>query len=211
MNDFPDIPCVCIVKSYLTPLIGRERRFIDTTNNNGPREANLVLSPVRAAKVQASLRIRAVSPEPPLLAHTSSESRGTFRQKARSLAPTPTPWVAGHAQLQFVMTECSKTQIHLTGLNYCLRPSDKYILTPVPVSLISIPHGSAPPTLRLQHWHGLGDLERKTHKLYMFSFQTDLLSALNYISPLIYKSLCLLHCKNCLDKGYLWLWRQVSL
>ena len=45
------------------------------------------LSPMRAAKVQASLRIRAVSPEPPLLAHTSSESRGAFRQKARSLAP----------------------------------------------------------------------------------------------------------------------------
>ena len=45
------------------------------------------LSPMRAAKVQASLRIRAVSPEPPLLAHTSSESRGTFRQTARSLAP----------------------------------------------------------------------------------------------------------------------------
>ena len=42
---------------------------------------------MRAAKVQASLRIRAVSPESPLLAHTSSESRGTFRQKARSLAP----------------------------------------------------------------------------------------------------------------------------
>ena len=45
------------------------------------------LSLMRAAKVQASLRIRAVSPEPSLLAHTSSESRGTFRQKARSLAP----------------------------------------------------------------------------------------------------------------------------
>ena len=45
------------------------------------------LSPMRAAKVQASLRIRAVSPEPPLLAHTSSESRGTFRQKARPLVP----------------------------------------------------------------------------------------------------------------------------
>ena len=45
------------------------------------------LSPMRAAKVQASLRIRAVSPEPSLLAYTSSESRGTFRQKARSLAP----------------------------------------------------------------------------------------------------------------------------
>ena len=45
------------------------------------------LSPMRAAKVQASLRIHAVSPEPSLLAHTSSESRGTFRQKARSVAP----------------------------------------------------------------------------------------------------------------------------
>ena len=42
---------------------------------------------MRAVKVQASLRIRAVSPEPSLLAHTSSESRGTFRQKARTLAP----------------------------------------------------------------------------------------------------------------------------
>ena len=45
------------------------------------------LSPLRAAKVQASLRIRTVSPEPSLLAHTSSESRGTFRQEARSLTP----------------------------------------------------------------------------------------------------------------------------
>ena len=42
---------------------------------------------MRAAKIQASLRIRPVSPEPPLLAHTNSESRGTFRQKAGSLAP----------------------------------------------------------------------------------------------------------------------------
>ena len=45
------------------------------------------LSPMQAAKVQASLRIWAVSPEPSLLPHTSSESRGTFRQKAISLAP----------------------------------------------------------------------------------------------------------------------------
>ena len=45
------------------------------------------LSPLRAAKVLASLRIHAVSPEPPLLAHTSSESSGIFRQKVRSLAP----------------------------------------------------------------------------------------------------------------------------
>ena len=42
---------------------------------------------MRAAKVQASLRIRAVSPEPPLITHRSSESKGTLRQKARSLAP----------------------------------------------------------------------------------------------------------------------------
>ena len=42
---------------------------------------------MRAAKVQASLRICAVSREPSLLAHTSSESRGTFRQKAISMAP----------------------------------------------------------------------------------------------------------------------------
>ena len=27
-------------------------------------------------------------------------------------------WMAGHAQLKFVMTECSKTQIRLTGLMY---------------------------------------------------------------------------------------------
>ena len=40
------------------------------------------LSAMRAANVQASLRVRAGSPEPLLLAHTSSESRGTFRQKA---------------------------------------------------------------------------------------------------------------------------------
>ena len=45
------------------------------------------LSHMRAAKVQASLCIREVSPEPPLLAHASIESRGTFRQKTRSLAP----------------------------------------------------------------------------------------------------------------------------
>ena len=33
---------------------------------------------LRAATVQASMRIWAVSPEPPLLAHTRSESKGTF-------------------------------------------------------------------------------------------------------------------------------------
>ena len=56
-------------------------------NNMGHAKRIWYLSPMRAAKVQASLRIRAISPEPSLLAHTSSESRGTFRQKTRSLAP----------------------------------------------------------------------------------------------------------------------------
>ena len=67
------------------------------------------LSPMRAAKVHPP-----VSPESPLLPHTNSESRGTFRQK-------PDPWhlgMAGHAQLKFVMTECSKTQIRLTRLKW---------------------------------------------------------------------------------------------
>ena len=64
---------------------------------------------MKAAKVQASLRIHAVSTEPPLLAHTSSESRGTSDRK-----PDPWPlWMAGHVQLKFVMTECSKTHIRL--------------------------------------------------------------------------------------------------
>ena len=56
-------------------------------NQMGPVKRIWYLSPIRVAMVQANLRIRAVSPEPPLLAHTSSESRGTFRKKARSLPP----------------------------------------------------------------------------------------------------------------------------
>ena len=46
----------------------------------GSRQANLVL--IAYVSSEGS-----VSPEPPLLAHTSSESRGTFRQRARSLVP----------------------------------------------------------------------------------------------------------------------------
>ena len=57
------------------------------TNHLGHVKRIWYLSPMRAAKVQVSLRICAVSPDFPLLAHTSSESRGTFGQKARSLAP----------------------------------------------------------------------------------------------------------------------------
>ena len=75
INKFPLIVSASVVlQLYTLDKLGRAKRIC-------------YLSPMRAAKVQASLRIRAVSPEPPLLPHTSSESRGTFRQKARSIAP----------------------------------------------------------------------------------------------------------------------------
>ena len=35
--------------------------------------------------------------------------------------------MAGHAQLKFVMTECSKTQIHLTGLIYYSTGSVRWV------------------------------------------------------------------------------------
>ena len=63
------------------------RQYMRPVDNMDRVKRIWYLSPMRAAKVQASLRIRAVSPEPSLLAHTSTESRGTFRQKARSLPP----------------------------------------------------------------------------------------------------------------------------
>ena len=64
----------------------RRGNFNEYPQHMDPVKRIWYLSPMQAAKVQASLRIRAVSPEPSLLANTSSESRGTFRQKARSLA-----------------------------------------------------------------------------------------------------------------------------
>ena len=42
--------------------------------------------------------------------------------------PDPWPlWMAGHAQLKFVMTECSKTQIRLTGPVWSIRCSSAKI------------------------------------------------------------------------------------
>ena len=89
---FPNIFRIITVCSWM--LFVFLIKLLLTVNENGEIKYNMdrvkriwYLSPKRAAKVQASLRIRAVSPEPSLLAHTSSESRGTFRQKARSLAP----------------------------------------------------------------------------------------------------------------------------
>ena len=45
------------------------------------------LSHRRPAKAQASLCIRAVSPEPSLFAHTKFERRRSFQRKIRHLAP----------------------------------------------------------------------------------------------------------------------------
>ena len=57
------------------------------TDTNGPNQANLVLIAYASSEGSGEVRIHPVSPEPPLLAHAGSESSGTFRQKARSLAP----------------------------------------------------------------------------------------------------------------------------
>ena len=46
--------------------------------------------------------------------------RAVSQEEPSDRKPDPWPlWMAGHTQLKFVMTECSKTQIRLTGLNYC--------------------------------------------------------------------------------------------
>ena len=53
--------------------------------------------------------------------------------------------MAGHAQLKFVMTECSKTQIHLTGLisfvsiqNEGQLPQHSFILNESSISEVSV-------------------------------------------------------------------------
>ena len=79
----------CHVQPEIPPTMSRcfQAALVMVTGHLDRVKRIWYLSPMRAAKVQTSLRIRAVSPEPSLLAHTSSESRGTFRQKARSLVP----------------------------------------------------------------------------------------------------------------------------
>ena len=72
---------------FFETVMTRNKKSTFSENKMGRAKRIWCLLPMRAAKGQASLRIRAVSPETPLLAHTSIESRGTFRQKTRSLAP----------------------------------------------------------------------------------------------------------------------------
>ena len=58
------------------------KALLQLGNEGGPRQANLVLIAYASSEGSGE-----PAHEPSLLAHTSSESRGTFRQKARSLAP----------------------------------------------------------------------------------------------------------------------------
>ena len=85
----------------------------------GPRQANLVLIAYASSES---------SGEP---AHPRSQSRQNLRcsliqavsqEEHSDRKPDPWPlWMAGHAQLKFVLKECSKTQIRLAGLNLYYR------------------------------------------------------------------------------------------
>ena len=72
---------------------------------------------MRSVMAQASLHIRAVSPEPSLFAHTIYESWGSFKQRAGDLAPLdsyacvfegtqdtkvsfPVSWLIGRCEVQ---------------------------------------------------------------------------------------------------------------
>ena len=83
---------------------------------------------MRTAKIQESLRIHAVSPEPSLLAHTSSESRGTVRQKARSLAPL-NGWACAVKICHDGMLEDTNSLdgAHLVLVQACIIASDIYL------------------------------------------------------------------------------------
>ena len=72
--------------------------------------------------------------------HSTTEpprSPAVSQEEPSDRKPDPWPlWMAGHAQLKFVMTECSKTQIRLTGLTYnhwpMSIPSFKFVGLTVP-------------------------------------------------------------------------------
>ena len=83
----------------------------------GPRQANLVLI------AYASSEGSGEPAHPCSLARTSATRsyKQWVKRNPTDRKPDPWPfWIAGHAQLKFVMTECSKTQIRLTGLIYKL-------------------------------------------------------------------------------------------
>ena len=81
----------------------------------GPRQANLILT------AYASNDGSGESAHPRSLARTSAarSNKQGVGEEPSGRKPYPWPlWKAGHAQLKFVMTECSKTQIRLTHHMY---------------------------------------------------------------------------------------------
>ena len=64
-------------------------------------------------KAQASLRVRAVSPEPSLFADMKYESRRMVRPKIRHLA--------AHARFKNEFTEDEKCQNLMSWLKYCIK------------------------------------------------------------------------------------------
>ena len=88
--DFGLVPCERLEKQRSEPAtLGLQGQHINhcATETDLSVSLRLEINLTVSLTPEINLPIRAVSPEPPLLAHTSSESRGTFRQKARSLAP----------------------------------------------------------------------------------------------------------------------------
>ena len=88
--------------------------FPCTGSSLGPRQANWVLI------AYASSEGSGQPAHPCSLARTSAARSYKQWVKRNLQTEIPDPWplsMAGHAQLKFVMTECSKTQIRLTGLN----------------------------------------------------------------------------------------------
>ena len=88
----------CLAQGHNTAAVGFEpptsRSRVRHSTTEPPRSpfygiwtASSEFGTYRLCEQRRFRRDCAVSPEPPLLAHASSESRGTFRQKARSLAP----------------------------------------------------------------------------------------------------------------------------
>ena len=114
------------------------------------------LSPMRAAKVQASLRIRAVSPEPPLLAHTSSVSRGTFRQKAKSRSPL-NGWVCA-VKIRLTRSICCEYSLELPTRRFYWAPTT-YVLWRIIQNYLLIITKHPP---YLFHWYMSRDMTKLT-------------------------------------------------
>ena len=77
----------------------------------GPRQAKLVLIAHASSEGSGSAQTRQ-NLRCSLIQAVSQEEPSDRKSDSWPL------WMAGHAQLKFVMTECSKTQIRLTGLIY---------------------------------------------------------------------------------------------